>query len=190
MGRRSLQISGRLQMPLKDLDARKAYQKAKYAANKSLIRAKNDAWKRANPEKYAASIAKWHADHPERVREIKRKYATTNRKPDAPMSAARRRLAYEKHKARHPEAVRMNNQRRRSGVAERTPAWDRELDALVFREAARLAVSREQVTGDKWEIDHIVPLKGKLVSGLHVWNNLQVVQKTANRRKSNAFQPQ
>ena len=177
-------------MPIKDPDALRAYRKAQYAANRDTILARNKTWRAANPERNAELVAKWHAENPDRVREIKRKHAETHDRPYVSRGPIRNRLAHEKHKAAHPEYVRVANQRRRSGVAERTPSWDAELDALVFREAARLAVSREKVTGFKWEIDHTLPLKGKAVSGLHVWNNLQVVPKAYNRAKSNNFSPQ
>ena len=36
-------------------------------------------------------------------------------------------------------------------------------------------------------VDHIIPLKGKLVSGLHVAANLQVLTETANKAKGNSF---
>lgn len=37
------------------------------------------------------------------------------------------------------------------------------------------------------EVDHVVPLKGRLISGLHVLENLQYLPIPANRRKSNRF---
>lgn len=42
-------------------------------------------------------------------------------------------------------------------------------------------------TGITHEVDHIIPLQGKTVSGLHVYENLRVVTRNINRRKSSSF---
>lgn len=65
------------------------------------------------------------------------------------------------------------------------PAWEGELTEFVHEEACMLAVLREQLTGIAWEVDHVVPLRGEQVSGLHVWNNFQVITQWANRSKRN-----
>ena len=50
-----------------------------------------------------------------------------------------------------------------------------------------IANSLTRAVGRRYEVDHVIPLQGKLVSGLHVQNNLQVLLKEDNCRKHNSF---
>lgn len=65
-----------------------------------------------------------------------------------------------------------------------TPKWaDIKRIAEFYREAQRLT----EETGIPHEVDHIVPLRHKHASGLHVHHNLRVVTQFENRSKSNRF---
>lgn len=73
-----------------------------------------------------------------------------------------------------------NNGRRRAISKRATPVW---ANMFFIAEAYRLARLRTEVTGVKWEVDHIIPLRADLVCGLHAHTNIQVITKQANLTK-------
>lgn len=62
---------------------------------------------------------------------------------------------------------------------------DDEFDLLVFEEAQELCQLRAGDTGFLWHIDHMLPLRAKTVSGLHVAENIQVIPAVLNLLKGN-----
>jgi hypothetical protein len=58
-----------------------------------------------------------------------------------------------------------------------------ELTSFITKEAHELRKLRNQLTGIEWHVDHIIPLRGKEINGLHIWSNLQVIPKILNLRK-------
>lgn len=70
----------------------------------------------------------------------------------------------------------------------RKAQWDCELNLFVRKESKHLRDLRTEVTGIKWSVDHIIPLKGRTVSGLDVWNNIQVIPLVDNKRKHNLYE--
>jgi hypothetical protein len=81
-----------------------------------------------------------------------------------------------------------NQIKRHVGKKNRTPNWLTEFDLLKINCYYQLAAMRSRESGEKWHVDHIIPLHGKIVSGLHVPNNLRVITATENERKRNYYE--
>jgi hypothetical protein len=70
----------------------------------------------------------------------------------------------------------------------RLPKWLTADDRWMIEQAYELAALRAKLFGFAWHVDHVIPLQGKLVSGLHTPYNLQVIPGVENVRKSNKFE--
>ena len=83
---------------------------------------------------------------------------------------------------RHHAQALADGAARRAGLAMATPPWaDRSAIKAVYADS----IARTKATGIPHEVDHIVPLNGEFVSGLHVHWNLRVITGAENREKSN-----
>ena len=123
------------------------------------------AYRVVNKAKCRAAIEAWSARNPEKIKA----YA-------------------KKTKALNSGRVLAHTVKRRLAKIKRTPVWLTSDDHWMIEQAYELAAVRTKMFGFVWHVDHIVPLQGKLVSGLHAPNNLRVIPGAENIRKSNHFQ--
>jgi hypothetical protein len=100
-----------------------------------------------------------------------------------PSRAIQRSLKWAKA---NPARMAARTMRRVAQQRKATPAWA-DLDRIeaLYAEASR----REAATGQKWHVDHVVPLISKFVCGLHVEQNLQLLTAAENIAKSNRHWP-
>lgn len=75
----------------------------------------------------------------------------------------------------------------RASKLKATPPWVNKEHMWLIDEVYHLAKVRSKSTGVLWHVDHVVPLKGKGVCGLHVIENLQLLPAIENISKGNKF---
>lgn len=79
------------------------------------------------------------------------------------------------------------SRKRKMTVKQATPNWLSELDELFIKEIYSLAVLRSKALSIDYHVDHIIPLHGKNVCGLHVPSNLQLLPASENLRKRHLY---
>ncbi len=77
--------------------------------------------------------------------------------------------------------------RRRARLLRRTPKWLTQQDVYLIATKYAMARWLSEVVGIPYEVDHIIPLQGKKVSGLHTPDNLSIIKARENREKGNKY---
>ena len=118
-----------------------------------------------------------------------RRYYEKNREAVIARAAARpaeeKRRNRSEYKDRNVDVVRADTSVRKRRHREATPAWLTKEERLQMRELCVQARKLTAVTGERYVVDHIVPLRGESVCGLHVPWNLRVITQEDNLKKSN-----
>ena len=160
--------------PLKCAEMRKAWA----AENPERHKAIKAAWNKANPEGQKARSRKWFLANKEKSAAAQKRWREAN--PEAAKASARRWQVANRDKG---TAATM---RRHAAELQRTPAWaDLKKIEAFYTKAQDLTA----LFGVEHHVDHIIPLRGKTVSGLHVQTNLRVVPAIVNQLKGNRFNP-
>lgn len=165
-------------------------------------------YRKNNSEKVKQYFKQRYENNPEHVKEIKKK---SQSKPEVRQKLTKGAFIW---KRKNPDKVKESNKKHyennKKSVLERNRLWKEsnpnkvrsylakrkllksnasclqsELTEFVYEEVYSLCKLRESLTGFKWNIDHMIPLNGRNVSGLHVWNNFQCIPATINTSKQN-----
>lgn len=161
------------------------------------------AWQKANPSKKAAisaryyenntakiklrqvgrkdAIRKKHTENPERYLAVSREWKKKNR--DKCASGMR------EWKHNNQAYCTAQQQAREARKKNATPEWANQFFIEEIYELARLRTQAKTGGVAEWQVDHIVPLKSKVVCGLHCEANLQVIPAVVNRSKNNRHWP-
>lgn len=123
----------------------------------------NKEWRKNNKEKTLLQRQKWDENNREKRNYLSRKWRKENK-----------------------EIVYALIAKRRSDSLQRTPKWLTPMDLFEIECVYRYRTALNAI-GLDYHVDHIVPLRGELVSGLHVPENLQVISALENMKKGNSF---
>lgn len=143
-----------------------------YACKQCVKKYDADRYAKLDKARSADISAAWRNNNRAYLTEYMRTWRTNNRDATNRIAKAARK--------RNRDRVYANNAKRRAQARNATPLW---ANMFFIREAYKLARLRTDMTGINWEVDHVVPLRNKLVCGLHSHTNIQVIPKAINLKK-------
>ena len=162
---------------LRNAERVKALRKAKYEENRASNIEKARAWKKRNPAKALASQRSRASVNREKNRAARK--AWENRNPTATLES------FKRYRERNRVEIRARLAVSKEGREKRRVLWANR-DAII--EIYRQAELMTRTTGRLHVVDHIIPLQGRTVSGLHVETNLRVIEHHENARKHNSWE--
>lgn len=190
-------------------ERRKAARKLYYQKNREKILVAKKAVSAGNYKKRKEYYAEYKKKHKEKYDQYFNRYYKENtsdilkRKKESwytniELSRKMKRLDYAKNRAKclerrkkyclnNPHKITASNSLRRAKTKQRTPKWLGPEEMWLIEQAYELATLRTKMFGFAWHVDHVIPMRGKYVSGLHVPINLQVIPGVENIRKKNKY---
>jgi len=165
---------------------RRENERKRYKLNSEKIIEKKKTYYLINADKIKQNRRLRYAEDPEKERTVS-KIRSAQWRADNPNKVKAQRPLKNAYKKTNPHKLSSLLAKRRAAKIQRTPKWLTDDDFWMIEQAYEIAAIRSKLTGFSWHVDHIYPLQGRTVSGLHVPSNLRVIPWYDNLSKANKF---
>jgi 5-methylcytosine-specific restriction endonuclease McrA len=166
-----------------------------YPSCKACKSDKNNAYKRDNKQKVLAEVRQWKEQNKDKVKTMNSEWYLANKE----LVSVKHRSYYSRNKTAilnqtkeyekaNPAKINAKIAKRRAAKLQATPLWLTKEHLKSIELYYLVAKWIEFILDEKIEVDHVVPLQGKNISGLHVPWNIQLLTKTVNRQKGNNYE--
>ncbi len=139
----------------------------------------NSTYYKDNKDTIITRSSQWGLDNQEKRKVITKSYRMNNTEKVSSAQKAWR--------DNNPGKNAAKANRYRASKMQRTPKWLTQEDFRKMERKYEMSALMTEFLGVAYHVDHIIPLQGKEVSGLHVPNNLQILLASDNLSKSNNF---
>lgn len=168
-----------------------SYTKKYSVENKENIKTYRKEYYLENKEEVISKVKDWYSKNTDKKKEYDRIRVKENKVEIYAKNKKYRELNKEKERARQIKYYEENKvdffvraAKRRATKNRATPSWANiEKIKQIYVDCQLIS----EMTGVKHHVDHVVPLKGKMVSGLHVEYNLEILPANLNMAKHNKF---
>jgi len=162
---------------LRNAERVRELRKANYEKDRWTNIEKTRVWKKRNPAKVLASQRSRAIVNREKNRAARKAWEQKN--PNALVECLKR------YRDRNRAKIRARLTVSKQGREKRRVRWANQAAILeIYRQAEFMT----RTTGRLHVVDHIIPLQGRTVSGLHVETNLRVIAHKENARKHNSWE--
>lgn len=153
-----------------------------YLKNKEIYNLRSKAYYEEHKERLTILQNEYNEDRKDFLKNYRKRYYDDSK--FTPEYRQRYREYYENNKAAFMDRA----AKRRAAKLKALPKWLTKEQLAEIKELYEIARMFRLYTGEDYHVDHIVPLQGENVCGLHVPWNLQVIPAKENLSKSNKLE--
>lgn len=158
----------------------KSYNEKYYDTNKDILLNNMQNYRELNKDKTSVRNREYYLENKDKILIQVQEYYQENK--DSCL------LRMKKYSKNNPAKINAYKSKYRAAKLQATPTWLTDEDFQQIEKFYQQAHYLQLINEEEHHVDHIVPLQGKNVCGLHVPWNLQVITAKENLSKSNKYE--